>query len=712
MIRFTLLCTLLYSGIATAEAQTTPPPTLSSIFRDITLQSDTFIFQYPQDTITYRQETHLAFYYSSEEQVVAVRLTPMDKAYFSKRSIGLAASADYDLLDSILWVNDSYFQFRLRFRGISKSDFLHLTFIVTGNERTHHLPLRLFPYTRTTALFYTGNDDLYIGEEKSFELITNNLYNLKLDGVWYKQGNVEYRLTEKDGMGYISIIPNVTGTQRLRLAFATHKPYLNDARQIRYTLEEQEFTFIARESRLRFLRIEQREIIREQDNREGVEIQIDNDRHLQIHKTYRIEDREERGGPLVAELYTVRRLSNDRMLCLIRPYLYHRISDGYLFIKDGDDPKFITNINILPEARISKISILREGQKWTTERSVLPGETVEIRLEGEGLSQARFYFEDLEDVSSDTITRNDKVANYVVKIPLTIRKSAIEIYNQGKRTGMSLTVREYERPRPLDFVYIDYGEGPMAANTLNQLVLYPHTIRDVVLSFDAAKIDRGEQLYGRQILEIDVRITGSRNELVELLTINTVEICPDETSPRAAFYRSPSCNRQGIPLNSRLSRKTHSLDDWSKIEIIIRHKRERYGGEGYSQRIEIVRQKLVTFDIDVSFPAGLVIKKLGVDGFPGLGGISLAMLAQFSFYDKEQVRRFKPFKLGAGFLAQNAFNFNPDVRDRDLGLVVLGSLYPIRKEAKLNFPLYGGAGYFLNQSKFFFLIGPGIRVNF
>lgn len=702
---------LLWFSIA-GKAQTIGTPTLSGVFRNITLQSDTFSFQYPQDTVVFRQETHLAFYYTSEEQVVEVRLTPADKAYFAKRTLGLAPSADYDLLDSILFVNDRDFRFRLRFKSVSKSDFLQLTFIIAGGERTHYLPLRLFPYTRTTALFYPGSDDLYVGEEKSFELITNNLSNLKLDGVWRTQGNIEYRLTERDGTGYISIIPSATGTQRLRLAFETRKPFLSEWQQVRYTLEEQAFTFMARESRLRFLRIEQREIIREQDNREGVEIQLDNDRLLQIHKTYRIEDREERGGPLVAELYTVRRLSNDRMLCLIRPYLYHRISDGYLFIKDGDQPQFITNINILPEARIARISILREGQKWTNERTVFPGETVEVRLEGEGLSQARFYFEDLEDVSSDTITRNDKVANYVVKIPVNIRKSTIDIYNQGRRTGSSLTVREYERPRPLDFVYVDYGEGERAANTLNQLILYPNTVRDVVLSFDAAKIDRGEQLYGKQILEIDVRITGGRNELVEMLTISNIEVCPDETSPRAAFYRSASCNRQGIPLNSRLSRKTHSLDDWSKIELTIRHKRERYGGEGYSQRIEIVRQKLVTFDIDVSFPAGLVIKKIGVDGFPGLGGISLAMLAQFSFYDSEQVKRLKPFKIGAGFLAQNAFNFNPDASDRDLGLVVLGSLYPIRKEAKLNFPLYGGAGYFLNQSRFFFLIGPGIRVNF
>ncbi len=712
MIRSALLLIPCLAAAVSTLGQATVAPSFQALFREALLRTDTFTFQYPLDTIRFRQELHWAFFYSSEEQVAEIQLTPADKAYFSKRKLGLAPSPDYDLLDTLRLVEDSHFRFRIRFRSISKTDFLQLVFSLSGTSDTLWLPVRLFPYTRTGAVFYPGNDDLYIGEEKSFEIVTNNLANLKLDGVWKQQGQIEYRLTERDGAGFISIIPRATGAHRLRLAFETVKPFLSPQKDLRYTVEEQEFSFVARESRLRFLRIDQREVIRERDNREGIEIQLDNDRLLEVQKTYRIEDREERGGPLVAELFTVRRLSNDKMLCLLRPYLYHRTSEGYLFIKDGDQARFLTNINILPEARITRISILREGRKWTTERFVMPGETVEVRIEGEGLSQARFYFEDLEDVSSDTVTRNDLVVNYLVRIPVNIRKSTIDIYNQGKRTGASLSVREYETPRPLDFVFVDYGEGPKPANTLNRLILYPHTIRDVVLSFDASKIDIGEQLYGKQVLEIDVRISGSRNELVELITISPVEICPDQNSPRTAFYQGPACNRQDIPLNSRLSRKTHSLDDWSRVEIVIRHKRDRYGGEGYTQRIEIVRQKLVTFDIDLSFPAGLVVKKFGEPGFPGLGGISLAMIAQFTFFDREQVRRPKPFKIGAGFLAQNAFNFNPEARDRDLGLVVIGSVYPTRKDARLSFPLYAGGGYFLSRSKYFVLFGPGIRVSF
>ncbi len=56
-------------------------------------------------------------------------------------------------------------------------------------------------------------------------------------------------------------------------------------------------------------------------------------------------------------------------------------------------------------------------------------------------------------------------------------------------------------------------------------------------------------------------------------------------------------------------------------------------------------------------------------------------------------------------------NLNPDANSaRNLGIVVLGSVYPTRSDAKLTFPLYLGGGYLLNGGKLFFLLGPGIGI--
>ncbi|HEX3006421.1 MAG TPA: hypothetical protein VHO90_02270, partial [Bacteroidales bacterium] len=172
----------------------------------------------------------------------------------------------------------------------------------------------------------------------------------------------------------------------------------------------------------------------------------------------------------------------------------------------------------------------------------------------------------------------------------------------------------------------------------------------------------------------------------------------------------------------------------------------------------------VIFDIDVSFPAGLMIQNLGktksekeamdtyhndLDDYnkahdayvealrnwdpnngtqpaftqtkptepekatftDNLGGISLALIAQFSFPDAEKVGKLQPYRLGAGFLAINTFNFNENAK-RDLAAVVLASLYPIKPGKIFNMPIHLGFGYKFQDKIPFLMLSPGIGVRF
>ncbi|MFN6946799.1 MAG: hypothetical protein ACK4ND_17765, partial [Cytophagaceae bacterium] len=117
--------------------------------------------------------------------------------------------------------------------------------------------------------------------------------------------------------------------------------------------------------------------------------------------------------------------------------------------------------------------------------------------------------------------------------------------------------------------------------------------------------------------------------------------------------------------------------------------------------------------MQVSFPAGLFVKRFNQEGFGNLSGISTAVLAQLSFYDPERIGRLRPYKVGAGFIALNAFNFSDDPNvTRDIGVVVIGSLLPIRRDSKFSIPLYAGGGYLLKNSSWFIIFGPGIQFNF
>ncbi|RFC54081.1 hypothetical protein [Brumimicrobium aurantiacum] len=679
---------------------------LFSQFSEVQLMIDTNIYKYTLDRIYIENEWKLPFEYSDPEPTVEFRVFPRGIVE-GEPQWKLTPSNDYQILDSLSLNAEGYYQFKVKFADLTDISFLKIQLEREGKV----LSIPLFQHTHTYATIYPGESDLYIGDEKTFELVTNHPENIVIDPLWKQKDGYEFRIHRSDGKIWISFIPTETGNIEMDFVIKLYRPNLT-GRRAKYTLEKQSFNFNVKGSRLKFLTFEDKEVIWERNNTKGIELQIDNHRFLAINKTYRLEATDQKGGPLIAELYTVRRLSNDKVLCMFRPYNYHKISTGYLYIKDGDAPKFITNINILPEPKINQVSILRQGGSWVKSRQVYPGEVVEIRLEGEGLSRTDFQFEDLIDISNDSLIKNESVAHYLLKVPIDIRKKSINIYSGNKKTGVMLDIIEYQRPKELDFVIIEYGGTPVVAKDATQPILHESTIGDVNIQFDNQYIDDAFELYGKQFLEIEVRITDNNNKLVEKQIIDDIVVCPGSNSPRSFSYTSSTgCMNQPISINDYLSNKTHAMEDWAKIELIIKHRKNIYGGQGYTSRVEIIKSKYVTFDVDLSIPAGLIIKKVGEPGFPGLSGISISMLAQFSFYQRDEIQKLRPFKIGSGFLAKNAFNFNENA-ERDLGIVVLGSVYPTTKNRRFSFPLYAGMGYFLNESKFFFLIGPGVSINF
>ena len=675
-------------------------------FSEVELRIDTNNFKYTTDRVMVQNEFKLPFEFESSTAVVEFRLYPRIREG-EIIPLALNPSADYEIIDSLTLRVDGFYHCRVRFKDLLNVDFLNLNLAY----KTSVIAVPLLPYTQTVATIYPGNTELYIGEERSFEIVSNYPENIIVNPIWIEKDEYEYRIHSKDGKIFYSVIATTANEIEVELPIELYRPNI-EGQKPKYELPKQTFSFNVKGSRLKFLTFDKKEVIFESKNVQGIELQIDNNRFLDINKTYRLEATDERGGPLIAELYTVRRLSNDRVLCMFRPYNFHKSSDGYLYIKDGDVAKFITNINILPEPIVDEVSILRKGGSWVRAKQIYPGETVSIRLEGEGLNRTDIKFEDLIDISSDSLIVNESVSHHLLRVPVDIRKKSVNIYSGNEKTGVSLDIVEYQRPRPLDFVSIEYGGEPQTVTEITQPILYDKTIGDIKFSFDDLKIDDDFTLYGKQYLEIEIRIMDERNVVIEKQLIDDIIICPGKNSPRSFSYSGLSeCMNEPISINDYLSNKTHNLNNWSKVELIIKHRKNLYEGQGYTSRIEIIKAKYLTFDVDLSVPAGLIIKKVGEPGFPGLSGISLAMLAQFSFYQKGEIQKLRPFKLGAGFLAKNAFNFNPEA-ERDLGIVLLGSVYPTTKGRKISFPLYFGAGFYLYDSKFFFLIGPGVSINF
>lgn len=670
---------------------------------------DTIRLIWPDHAIRVKQEKKLPLPYHREDEVCEISVSTEP----GTKSLELIPSNDFELIDSLLKIGDNY-RFKVRFRDLTRSDFLKFSFTYVPDTGRLVQDIALQPITDTRVNVKIRDDELFIGEEKVFEIITSNPGNILYTSDWVNTGDFEYRITEESGSLLLHVVPQELGRKHLEIPFNVRKPFMDDKGNLKYEISGISSRFFVRASRLQFLNIDQNEITLDETTRlQGVEAQISNSRLLQMGKTYRVESQEDPGGALIAEIFTKQHLANNKVLCLIRPYNYHRKSQGYLYIKDGDDAKFITNFGITHATAIERISILREGGEWRESNTIYPGEEIELKIEGKGLHKARFYFEDLVDVSEDTLVRSENQLFYKLRVPVDIPRKSVNIYNYSEATGKVLKVSEYQEPRDFDFLYVNYGGISRRVSSIRGPVLYEKTIKDVVFSFNPQAIDDRDELFGKQYLTVDLRITGRKNELVEMRTIDNIVVCPGSSSPRFDYYSTGDCRTDEISLNKFLSRKTYDLDEWSRINMTIHHKDNKYSEDGYEKEIEIILKRRYSFDIEVSFPAGLITiskQDSGEIGFGSLSGISMAMIAQFSFYHPEKIAKYRPYKIGAGFLAFNAFNFSDNVDNRDVGIVILGSLYPTTRDVKLSFPLYVGGGYFLKDRKWFFLIGPGIRV--
>jgi hypothetical protein len=80
----------------------------------------------------------------------------------------------------------------------------------------------------------------------------------------------------------------------------------------------------------------------------------------------------------------------------------------------------------------------------------------------------------------------------------------------------------------------------------------------------------------------------------------------------------------------------------------------------------------------------------------------MVMIAQLSFFRPNKIAQYQPYRIGAGFIALDALNFSEAQANRDVGMVILGSLYPAKRDVKLSFPLNLGAGYYLKKEVLLF----------
>lgn len=722
ILRYTALLLLLLGSARAASAN-------DRYFSEVTLAIDTSLYTLSQNTILRQRKHQLYFEYSTRYATCELRFYP--KAENNIRELALVGSAGYEMLDSLVFIeDDSCYRARLRFVDLFSNTHLSILLNITTQQGESEPPrakiweLALFPYTQTWVKLFPANDILFVGEEKSFEIETNNADNVRLMSDWQHSNGIDYRIVLREGRLMLVVQPRELGVRSLDITVETLAPFLNESRQLSNAIPLQSQPFTIKASRLVFLNMDKKEVTYDDEARyKGVSVVIDNNRRLQLNRTYRIEDQEAAGGSLIGELFTIKDLANDKVLCKLTVFNLHRNTEGYLYIKMNDAPTFITNLDITPQMRISALRVLHEGSDWQASNRVNPGEQVDVSVEGESLHKARFTWQDAIDVTADTINQTETRRLFRLHIPMNINKRQVALLNNGQPTGTALAVEEYQHPRPFDFITLNYGDNAQVqVSKVTNTIISRNVIKDFSLSFDKENIDSKAKLYGKQYLEIDVRVLGKNGSIIEMRTLKNQLVCPDETSPRGAYYKDKHCLSEDINFNNILGAKTSALDNFGKVQLDIRQSADKYSDPIFEKRVEVIYQPKMLFDIDLSLPAGMLIQNLGESESEkaaqkkssftdNLGGISIALIAQFSFTDSEKAGKMRPYRCGAGFLFINTFNFREDAK-RDLAFVALGSIYPLSSRRMFNVPIHVGLGYKLQEKIPFVMISPGISVSF
>lgn len=683
-------------------------------FDSFLIKIDTTNFSIANNTHLFQNEKYVFIKTTQNQDVAEVKIILNPEIQVEK--FELLYATEYSILDSLRLYDNSYYQAKIKFSDFENGKSIGLNFslkLISGKHINYQI--KLFSYNQT--IIETENElvEVFLDEEKTIEIPCNNPYNIRLTKEFSNYNEDDLQLSAGINTVKIKIKPQNIGTKIILIKLKTIKPFINQNNELTYELNPIKITLNAKPNRIDYLNPERMLVYYNQDYKLSEDLQFDLNKNFMLRKTYRVEDQAENGGNLIAEIFTQSLVGNsNKVLCRVRTFSLHRVEDGYLYIKDGDKTRFITNFNIIEKPRIDEVSIMHDGEDWSQVLSVLPGEQVEIRVKGKGISNSYFQFVGAENIQKDTTRMTDEVAFFTLKIPKNIAIKKINLFMNGIGTQFSFQIREFLRPTDFDFLLVNYGEKnlPLTNSVFDKPIFYEKSVKDINLYFDPSKIDNFGKLYGKQYINIEVKILNSKNDLIEIQNINNIVICPGENSIRGAYYDFKDCKNQTISLNDILVHKTYSLDPFSQIYITISHDAQKYGNmQGFTRKIKLIMKKRINFDLQVSFPAGLLLKRFNEPGYGNLSGISIAFIAQMSFYDGERVNKFKPYNFGAGFIALDAFNYSETSQTRDFGIVALATLVPIQS-AKLSFPLYLGAGYLLKASVPFVLFGPGLRFNF
>ena len=113
---------------------------ISQIFDDIVVRVDTNVFSIREHQLLQNNTDYLYFYYDNPDEVCEVTLYPSGERDRDIEHIELVESGDFTIIDSILFINDSFYRFKVEFEDLNRSRFLKFLFNITDSASANPKP--------------------------------------------------------------------------------------------------------------------------------------------------------------------------------------------------------------------------------------------------------------------------------------------------------------------------------------------------------------------------------------------------------------------------------------------------------------------------------------------------------------------------------------------------------------------------------------------
>lgn len=344
-----------------------------------------------RDTLGLPHERYLAVPISRSNEVLEIIVSLSSGV--SAHNLSTVRSSSYRMIDSLLPLNDSTVRMQIQTGDLNR--LFPIGIGLRHPERPSEVALlRIFPVYSPVVQFFPTTETLYLGEEKVYDLETSTPDWFRATTGWRTQPNYRYRISKDGQVLRLRIIPTTAGEFPLEIRPPLARSYLDSLGQERNEISALKATIKVKSSRLQYVSFDKKEVTYDESTRrEGIEVILDGAKGMGTGKTYRMEEQETPGGALIAEVFVKNALTSDRFLGLMRTYNFHRAADGVLYLKEGDETRFITNMDITPKVQISSLKVLRNGKNWTDRLQVFPGELLTVRVEGVSLHKAKFAWD-------------------------------------------------------------------------------------------------------------------------------------------------------------------------------------------------------------------------------------------------------------------------------------------------------------------------------